>query len=75
MSLFELLHLVPALAGFTQYDEDGYPIEDEDWDDDEDEDDDEFDFDFDDEDEDETELESQRACIKRYELSFILQIK
>ena len=67
MSLFELLgFLSPRFAyinAFTQYDEEGYPIEDDDWDDDEDEDDDDdlMDDDYDDglgiEDDEETEWE------------------
>ena len=57
MSLFELLHLVPAVVtGFTQYDDDGYPIEDEDWDDEDEEETYDDDFDSDDE-EDEEEFE------------------
>lgn len=45
---FLLLQLLPYrlqpafVSGFTQYDEDGYPIEEDEWDDDEGEDDDDF---------------------------------
>ena len=52
MSLFELLgFLSPRFAyinAFTQYDEEGYPIEDEDWDDEDEDDDELMDDDYDD---------------------------
>lgn len=63
MSFFEFLYSLlgnqfkPAyVAGFTQYDDDGYPIEDDDWSDDE-EDDETYDDDFYSDDDEETEWE------------------